>query len=228
MSRSVLEELKGFDPKKPAIYCPHPVYDNFGKAVSKAEARKQLGLNPEEKILLFFGFIRDYKGLDLAFRALATSPLKDMPVKLLVAGEFYTDAAPYHDLIRELDISDKVILHTDFIPDSAVYKYFCAADLVVQPYKHATQSGVSQIAFHFEKPMVITNVGGLAEFVPDGKAGYVAEREPAAIATAIFRYFSEEKEADFVEQVRVEKKKYEWSVMLKEVLKAGGLKPETL
>ena len=109
--------------------------------------------------MLFFGFIRDYKGLDLLIDAFGDPRLQDMGVKLIVAGEFYGSPEPYLERIRSLDISDIVILHNDYIPDSRVNLYFCAADIVAQPYKNATQSGVTQVAFHFEVPMLVTNVG---------------------------------------------------------------------
>jgi glycosyltransferase involved in cell wall biosynthesis len=105
-------------------------------------------------------------------------------------------------------------MSNDFIPDSEVVYYFCAADLVVQPYKTATQSGVTQIAYHFNKPMIITNVGGLAEFVPDGRVGYVVEPDEKQIALAIGRFYNENKEEDFSVNAAEEKKKYSWSRMI--------------
>ncbi|MCX6271772.1 MAG: glycosyltransferase [Bacteroidetes bacterium] len=218
MSRSVLEELNQFDDKKPKVYCPHPIYDNFGKAIGKQEARNLLGLGHDTRLVLFFGFIRDYKGLDLLLKAFGTGKMKSQKIRLLVAGEFYTDSKPYYDLIRQYNLEDQVIMKTDFIPDTEVYQYFSAADLVVQPYKNATQSGVTQIAYHFDKPMIITNVGGLAEFVPHRKVGYVVEPDPASIAKAILTYFSENKEMEFVENVKFEKKKYSWDRMMSEII----------
>jgi len=217
MSRSVLEEIKLFDKEKPRVFCPHPLYDNFGQPVSKETARLALKLEPKENYVLFFGFIRDYKGLDILLDAFATPQLRNSNIKLLVAGEFYTDDKPYLEQISRLKLADKVVLHTDFIPDSEVYRYFCAADLIAQPYKSATQSGVSQIAYHFDKPMVITNVGGLGEFVPDGKAGFVVEPNAEAVAHAIHRYYDENLEPYMTEQVRELKKQYAWSRMTKAI-----------
>ncbi|HRY32818.1 MAG TPA: glycosyltransferase [Bacteroidales bacterium] len=222
MSKTVLEQLNSFDRLKPKAYCPHPIYDNFGKAVTKEEARKLLGLDPTGKYLLFFGFIRDYKGLDLLLKAMAAPDMKALRVKLIVAGEFYTDPQPYHDLIASLNLKDQVILNTDFIPDTEVYKHFCAADLVVQPYKNATQSGVTQIAYHFDKPMIITNVGGLAEFVPDGKAGYVVEPEPYSITDAVCKYFNLNMEAHFIENIKTEKEKYSWARMVDTIIETSS------
>lgn len=216
MSRSVLGEINQFlTPKpKPTLFCPHPLYDNFGKPVSKTEAKKHLGLDSGYSYILFFGFIRDYKGLDLLLKAFADERLRVYPMKLLVAGEFYTDIKPYIDLIDQLHLREKVIMHNEFIPDSAVSDYFSASDLVVQPYKSATQSGVTQIAYHFNKPMIITNVGGLGEFVPDGKVGYVVEPSVPEIASSILRFFDEKKEDEFSANAAVEKQKYSWDNMV--------------
>lgn len=217
MSRSVLTDLESFDKRKPKAYCPHPLYDNFGAIVSGNEAKNLLGLSKDLNYLLFFGFIRDYKGLDLLLKAFADERFRKLPLKLLVAGEFYSDPEPYKDLIKILGLKDYVILSNDFIPDSEVYKYFCASNLVVQPYKHATQSGVTQIAYHFNRPMIITDVGGLAEFVPDGKVGYVVKPDPESIAEAILKYYREDKEAEFTENVILEKSQYSWERMLETI-----------
>jgi glycosyltransferase involved in cell wall biosynthesis len=217
MSDQVMNDLAGFDAAKPRKFCPHPLYDHFGALEPKSAARKKLGLEEKSEYLLFFGFIRDYKGLDLLLEAMADQRIKEQNIKLLVAGEFYTDSKPYFDIIEKHNLQDIVVMSNDFIPDSRVADYFNAADLVVQPYKDATQSGVTQIAYHFEKPMITTNVGGLAEIVPDGKVGYVIEPDVAEIAEAILKYFDQEQEADFIENVREEKKKYSWERLLEAV-----------
>ncbi|MEI6434225.1 MAG: glycosyltransferase [Bacteroidota bacterium] len=214
MSRSVLTDLESFDPRKPKQYCPHPLYDNFGEPISKAEALDRLKLDPDYRYALFFGFIRDYKGLDLLIKAFADGRFREMKIKLLVAGEFYCDPTPYLALIKQHHLEDQVIMSNDFIPDSKVLNYFCASDLVVQPYKSATQSGVTQIAYHFNKPMIITDVGGLAEFVPHGKVGYVVNPEPAEIASAIIRFYIEKKETEFSLNAADEKMKYSWTTMI--------------
>ncbi len=215
MSRSVLADADLFDPKrrKARTFCPHPLYDHYGETVTREEALGQLGLRTSQRYVLFFGFIRDYKGLDLLLQAMADERMEPLGVKLIVAGEFYGDPKPYHDLIARLDLSSRVAMHTDFIPDHEVNRYFCAADLVAQPYKTATQSGVTQIAFHFERPMLVTNVGGLPEIVPDGKVGFVVEPQAQAIADAIVRYFSEDWQQRLTEGVRQEKQKYLWTNM---------------
>jgi len=217
MSHSVLNELSLFDKAKPRRYCPHPLYDNFGEIEEKLVARQKLGIDSNFKYLLFFGFIRDYKGLDLLIEAIADERLKGSEIKLLVAGEFYADSKPYFDLIKKHGLNEQIIMSNDFIPDGKVAEYFNAADLVVQPYKGATQSGVTQIAYHFEKPMFTTNVGGLSEMVPDGKVGYVVEPEVGEIANAITKFFELNKEQEFIENIKIEKQKYSWNKMLEAI-----------
>ena len=211
MSQSVMNDLRKFDTKKPAVLSPHPIYDIFGTPVLKAEARKKLELKEQGRYLLFFGFIRKYKGLDLLLRAFADERIQNQKVKLIVAGEFYDDKQPYLDLINELGIGEQVILHDRYIPKEAVKFYFGASDLVAQPYRDATQSGVTQIAYHFEKPMLVTNVGGLPEIVPDRVAGYVTETTPESIADAIFDFYENNREATFIDGVRKTAPQFSWS-----------------
>ncbi len=217
MSKSVLAELETFDTIKPKSFFPHPLYDQFGTSISKMQASKNLFLDEKFNYLLFFGFIRDYKGLDLALKAMSDKRIKKLPVKLIVAGEYYTNSKPYEDLIEELDIKDHLILVNDFIPDSKVVDYFCIADIIVQPYKSATQSGVTQIAYHFEKPMIVTDVGGLSEIVPHEKVGYIVGQNPIEIADSILRFYQEKKEKEFIINIKEEKKKYSWEGMLKAI-----------
>ncbi|HWB62446.1 MAG TPA: glycosyltransferase [Chitinophagales bacterium] len=217
MSDSVLDDLKKFDNKKPKLFSPHPLYDNFGAAISKTEAYEKLGLEINTEYILFFGFIRDYKGLDLLLHAMADERVRQLNMRLIVAGEFYTNAKPYWDLITQLNIADKLIMRTDFIPDDEVRNYFCAADIVVQPYKHATQSGVTQICYHFDRPMLVTNVGGLPEIVPNGKVGYVVEPDPKAIADALVDFYANHRDFVMRDNIKIEKKKYAWSAMLDKI-----------
>ncbi len=217
MSTSVLEDTGYFDKTKPRSYCPHPLFDNFGECVEPMVAREKLNLDPDKKIILFFGFIREYKGLDLVLKAMTKENLRKMDIRLLVAGEFYTDKAPYLEFIKNNKLEDKVILRTDFIPDNMVRYYFSAADLVVQPYKTATQSGISQIAYHFNKPMIVTKVGGLPEIVPDGKAGFVVEKDPDEIAAAIERFYTMNKAKKLTDGVIAEKQNYSWQRMVKTI-----------
>ena len=223
MSESVREDCRKFLPAnrhEAVSFNPHPLYDNFGEAVEKAAARKALDLPQDKTILLFFGFIRDYKGLDLLMRAYAKAKGERLKRKgellLVVAGEFYNNGEQYKTLEQELGLEGTIVWRTDFIPDDKVRYYFSAADLIVQPYKSATQSGVTQIAYHFEKPMLVTNVGGLAEIVPDGKVGYVCEVDETSVASAIERFAkmdSKEREEVFRKNIQAEKKKYAWSRM---------------
>jgi glycosyltransferase involved in cell wall biosynthesis len=223
MSENVLRDMKSFGLDIPSRLVPHPLYDHFGDAVTKEEARKHLGLKQEDTVLLFFGFIRKYKGLDLLLEAL--KQLKDSGqagYKLLVAGEFYEDFELYKKLISDLGIGDQVILHTHFIPDQEVRYYFCAADVVVQPYRTATQSGVTPLAYHYEKPMIVTNVGGLPAVVPHEKAGLVCEPEPSSIARAIQRYF-QLGEQHFIPHLCREKEKYSWHHLVETIDELAGL-----
>lgn len=210
MSEKVMSDLRLFQKVKPGKVVQHPLYDNFGNAMPKQEARQKLGLATNDKIILFFGFIRHYKGLDLLLHAMADERIKKAGIKLMVAGEFYEDKRQYFELIDQLGIRDQLILRTDFIPDSEVRSYLCAADAVIQPYRNATQSGVTPLAYHFERPMVVTDVGGLASLVPHEKAGLVAEPNPKSIADAILRFY-QLGENYFIPHLRTEKLKYSWN-----------------
>lgn len=210
MSRSVLSDLEQLDRNKPKCYTPHPLYDNFGEPVTKEQAKQKLGLSDETSYVLFFGFIREYKGLDLLIEAFADSRLHRFPVKLLIAGEFYIDPKPFLELIGKLSLTDRVELRNGFIPNTEIVNYFCASDVVAQPYREATQSGITQIAYHFNKPMITTNVGGLSETVPDGKVGFVVAPDRDEIADALVRFFAENKEHEFSENAAMEKKRFSW------------------
>jgi glycosyltransferase involved in cell wall biosynthesis len=219
MSEKVLADLRLFDKNKPAHLVPHPLYDNFGDIVSKEEARGKLGIGSHESVVLFFGFIRKYKGLDILLGAFGK--LKTQNLKLLIAGEFYDDEKIYQAQIDKLGIRGDLILRTAFIPDSEVKYYLCAADAVIQPYRNATQSGVTPLAYHFEKPMIVTNVGGLPALVPDKKCGLVAEPTADSLANAITEMF-EKGTGYYLPFVKEEKKKLSWSVMVKEIEKLAS------
>ena len=214
MSESVQKDCLAFRPKGPVMLNPHPLYDNFGQAVPKDKARQQLNLPQDKTILLFFGFIRDYKGLDLLMKAYKKAYQENL--LLVVAGEFYNNGAQYSELEKALGLAGQIVWRTDFIPDDQVRYYFSAADLIVQPYKTATQSGVTQIAYHFERPMLVTNVGGLAEIVPNGKVGYVCEVNENDIAEAIGSFAqmnAKERDELFLPNIQTQKQKYAWSAM---------------
>ena len=221
MSDSVLEDLEQFDVTKPRVFCRHPLYDNFGPKTSRDESLKFLGLDSGQRYMLFFGLIRDYKGLDLLLKSYADSRFRKMNVKLIVAGEFYSGSEKYFEMEKELGLEGLVVWKSDFVPDSEVRYYFGAADIIVQPYKSATQSGVTQIAYHFEKPMLVTDVGGLAEIVPDGKVGYVVQPDTARIADALVDFFENKRQDQFNEGILSEKKQYAWSNMTRSVRKAA-------
>ena len=209
MSHSVAEELGQFDAGKPVAFAPHPLYDHYGEPESKADAARALGLDPAKDYYLFFGLIRDYKGLDLLLEAMASESMKDSSAELIVAGEFYGNSEKYYALEKDLGLEGRIRWFPEFIPDAKVRHFFSVADLVVQPYKTATQSGITQIAYHFEKPMVVTDVGGLAEIVPDGKCGYVTDPAPESIAIAIAHYYAVR--PDFTEGIRAQKQLFSWS-----------------
>lgn len=219
MSASVGDDLKTFRINIPVVMSPHPLYDNYGSPVSREEAIEKLKLESDFQYLLFFGFIRAYKGLDLLLNAFADARFRNRKIKLIVAGEFYESDAPYRSLIDNHGIADDVIMIDRFIREDEVAYLFCAAALVVQPYRSATQSGVTQIAYHFEKPMLVTDVGGLSEIVPDGKCGYVVKPEPSAIAEALDDFFSNNKMNQFAEGVREEKAKFAWDRLTRSVMK---------
>lgn len=217
MSRKVLTDLQQFPLRKPVAkmgYHAHPLYDNFGAMAQRAEACQALELDQSNRYVLFFGFIRNYKGLDLLLEAMALLPESLSDVKLVVAGEYYEDEAPYNEIIAQKNLSEKVILHTKFIPNGDVRLYFSACDLVAQPYRNATQSGVSQIAYHFDLPMIITNVGGLSELVPHGEAGWVCEPTPQALAEAIGAMYTDNRLASMRSNIQVLKQQFSWPSMV--------------
>ncbi len=216
LSQSVCDDVHRFAPAMPVVASPHPLYDNFGEPVDRAEACRHLGLDASARYLLFFGLIRDYKGLDLLLEAYSMLLAEHPEMKLIVAGEFYSGEERYHAQAARLGIDDKVIWRTSFVPDHEVRYYFAAADLIAQPYKSATQSGVTQIAYHFQKPMLVTRVGGLAEIVPDGKVGYVVDPDPKAIAAALVHFATEH--PDFTSGLASERAKYSWPVFTKNLL----------
>ena len=214
LSKSVLADVGKLDKRnKPKRFSPHPLYDHYGDIEDKSLAINSLYLDDKYNYLLFFGLIREYKGLDLLIKALADERVRKLPIKLIVAGEFYDKKEPYMQLIESLDVKNDIILYDKYIPDNDVKDFFNAADMVVQPYKSATQSGVTQVAYHFEKPMLVTDVGGLKEIIPHGKVGYVVEPDPTKIADAICDFFENGRHDDFEANIIEEKKKYEWSKM---------------
>ena len=222
MSEKVMADLRLFQPVKPAQQVAHPLYDNFGAPIAQAAARQSLrekgvAIGDHDRVLLFFGFIRRYKGLDILLDAMADKRIGELGIKLMVAGEFYEDAAAYREQIQRLKIADRLLLHAEFIPDSEVRDYLCAANAVIQPYRNATQSGVTPLAYHFERPMIVTNVGGLPALVPHQKVGLVTEPDPTSMAEAILRFFVLG-ESYFLPALQSEKEKYSWSRLVETIL----------
>ena len=218
MSKVVLNDLSIFTQNLNKAYSPHPMYENYGDAISIDLARKKLNLNPHDKIILFFGLIRHYKGLDILLEALAAPEIKNQGVKLLIAGEFYDDKNFYLQLIKKLKLQDHVIVHDKFIPNDEVRDYFCASNLVAQTYRNATNSGVTMVGYFYEKPMLVTNVGGLSEIVPNEVCGYVVENNCALISEKVVDFFANDREKQFVKNVKIEKKKYEWIEFINSLL----------
>lgn len=213
ISESVRDDVKALAPDKKVAFSPHPIYDHYGPIAPREEGCRALGLDAEERYMLFFGLIREYKGLDLLLQAMAQLPeeIGGKRVKLVVAGEFYVNEQKYKDMEKSLGLEGRIVWHSRFIPDEQVRHYFNAADIVVQPYKSATQSGITQIAYHFERPMLVTAVGGLPEIVPDGKVGYAVNPEPSAIASALRDFYENFDEKRFAAGLVEEKEKYSWS-----------------
>ena len=218
MSKSVLSDISKFSETPHKAYSPHPMYETYGSAVSMEEARQKLAIAPGDRVILFFGLIRHYKGLDILIEAMGHPEIKKQNIKLLIAGEFYEDKAPYLELIQKHSLQNQVILHDKFIANEDVRYYFCACNLVAQTYRNATNSGVTMVGYFYEKPMLVTNVGGLAEIVPDGKCGYVADLSVPEISKKIIAYFSGNKEVEFIINVTLEKKKYEWPAFIHNLL----------
>ena len=218
LSESVINDINKFDKQnKPKTFTPHPIYDHYGDRLSRETALGILGLSTEFRYLLFFGFIRPYKGLDLLLDAFADNRLRKFNTKLIVAGEFYEDETLYRQKIKDLQLEPWIELHTDFIPNNKVNAYFSACDIVTQPYKTATQSGVTQIAFHFDKAMLVTKVGGLAEIVPHGLIGYAVDPQVNDIANALYDFFEHNRQESFEKNVINEKSKYAWNKLTAQI-----------
>ena len=224
MSEQVHSELRAYS-DAPALFSPHPLFENFGERVERSEACVRLGLDPANRYVLFFGLIRDYKGLDLLLDAWAQLRRAGRTEgrRLIVAGEFYASRERYVRQIEELHLGEEVILHDFFVPDADVKYYFSAADVLVQPYKTATQSGVTQIAYQFCVPMVVTKVGGLAEIVPDGRVGYVCEPTPEGVAGAIERMYEGDTLQRFRENCVEERRRFSWEEMCSRITELYGL-----
>lgn len=220
MSEQVHGELKAYT-SAPALFSPHPRFENYGEPIDRQAACGRLSLDPQRRYALFFGLIRDYKGLDWLLEAWARLRRErriDPSLKLIVAGEFYTDKEPYLRRIAEPDLKGEVILCDRFIPDEEVKYYFSAADFLVLPYKTATQSGVTQIAYQFRLPVVVTRVGGLAEIVPDDRAGFVCDPSVEGVAAAVERIADPAILSRFRSNMERERERFSWEEMCRQIL----------
>jgi len=218
MAKSVEHDLRTFLPNPKVVYSPHPVYNIFGDAISRTDAVQQLQLNPQRKYILFFGLIRKYKGLHLLLEAFALIKDKCTDVDLLVAGEFYDKPEPYHQQIAELGLSERVLLHHRYIPEDEVKLYFSACNILTQTYLSATQSGVTQIGYHFGIPMLVTNVGGLPEIVAHGECGYVTQTSAEDIAMALIDFFENQREDSMRSAVQRAASQFDWQCFVDKLL----------
>lgn len=220
MSEQVHRELEAYT-DAPALFSPHPRFESYGEPIDRAEACRRLGLDPQRRYALFFGLIRDYKGLDWLLEAWAKLRAEGRigaEWRLVVAGECYTDPETYRRTIERCGLTEEVAFHDRFIPDEEVKAYFSAADFLVLPYKSATQSGVTQIAYQFRLPVIVTRVGGLAEIVPDGAVGYVCPPSPEGVADAIARIADPAVLARFRTNMEEERKRFSWEEMCRRLL----------
>ncbi|QQS28156.1 MAG: glycosyltransferase [Sphingobacteriales bacterium] len=220
LSDSVRKELLEFNRNSKAVFIPHPVYDNFGQIAEKRVARQYLGLSQTQNIALFFGLVRPYKGLDVLIKAMADPRLsQNHHLLLLIAGEFYEPIERFLEMIAALNLEQNVKIEPRFIASEEVKYYFCAANIIVQPYRTGTQSGITQMAYHFNRPMLVTDVGGLAEIVPHNIAGYVVPPEnPAAIADALDDFFTHQREEEFSKGTAQNKHRFSWKAMTNGIL----------
>jgi glycosyltransferase involved in cell wall biosynthesis len=224
MSKSVLNDFQSFHIAKPAIFNPHPMYENFGEQVDPVQAKKKLGLDVEKNYVLFFGFIRKYKGLDTLLKAFSDQRLKEKNLQLIIAGEYYDSPQAYEQLIDDLELRNHVILANHYIEDSDVSLYFSAADLVAQTYKTATQSGVTQIAYYYNRPMLVTDVGGLSELVPHQKVGYVTSQDTQEISDCIFDFYEHKRAPEFSKNIASERNKFTWESLIDNLFNVSGFR----
>ena len=218
LSKKVENELLSFVPEAKYKYSPHPIYSIFNNTLSKEQAKAELKL-ATKKVLLFFGLIREYKGLDILINAMEKIKTELEDYTLLIVGECYENENKYTELIKKAGITDNVKCHYSFIPDNEVGKYFSAADVVVLPYKTASQSGIVQIAYHFDTPVIVSNVGGLPEIVDEGKTGYCVEPSPNAFAKAIKAFYENDNISEMNSNISEYKSQFSWDAMVKAIEK---------
>lgn len=217
LSSHVSNELRKFT-KREILSLFHPINTDLGSEISREEARKKLSLDQDGNYILFFGLVRAYKGLDILINALSEVIKKDKTIKLIIAGEFYEDREKYDQLILNLGLTENVIIHDHFIPSADIPSYFCAADILAQTYHTASQSGVTQIAYHFNLPLLVSDVGGLTEMVPHNRVGYVSPLNPIKVSEYLLDYFSDHKKEEFVSNLKQDKEKYSWNAFVNQVV----------
>ena len=218
LSKKVENELLSFVPEAKYKYSPHPIYSIFNNTLSKEQAKAELKL-ATKKVLLFFGLIREYKGLDILINAMEKIKTELEDYTLLIVGECYENENKYTELIKKAGITDNVKCHYSFIPDNEVGKYFSATDVVVLPYKTASQSGIVQIAYHFDTPVIVSNVGGLPEIVDEGKTGYCVEPNSNAFAKAIKAFYENDNISEMNSNISEYKSQFSWDAMVKAIEK---------
>lgn len=218
VNKGINEDIEHFEKTpKPKKYSNLPINVPYGKRIPREMAIEQLSLDPNYRYLLCFGYIRPYKGLDLLIEAFADERIRKYKVKLLIAGEFKDNIQTYIDKIHSTNIGEFLEMRTEYINNRDVNKYFSAADMIMQTYKKPKESGVTQMAYHFEKPMLVTNVKKLADIVPNGVVGYVVEPEPKSIADAIVDFYEHDRREEFERNVAVEKQKFSWVNLTKTI-----------
>ena len=194
----------------------HPINTNLGKLIKKAEARKKLNLDSNKKYVLFFGLIRAYKGLDLLLKSIALA--QDKKLHLIIAGEFYESEEKYRNIISEHNLENRVTVINQFIAVEEIPFYFCAADFLGLTYKSASQSGITQMAYHFHLPILATNVGGLSEMVEHKKVGFLTDLEPESIASGIDFLLENNRLEEYKENLKSVKTKYSWKAFVQKML----------
>ena len=213
---AVSKDLLRISPEARYTVIQHPLYSHFGDKKDRTEAEERLGLVHGKKNILFFGLIRTYKGLDILLEAFGMLP---EDYQLIIAGEPYGSFDKYQEIIDRIPGKERISMNLKYIKDSEVTNYFSAADVAVLPYRSATQSGISSISYHFEVPMIVTDVGGLKETIGDRGTGLVAsEGTPETIRTEILRYFSDPRiKEECVRNIRLEKERLSWKTFARKL-----------
>ena len=218
---AVSKDLLRINPDARYTVIQHPLYSHFGQKTPRSEAEAKLGLKPDRKNILFFGLIRTYKGLDILLEAFTGLPEE---YQLIIAGEPYGSFDKYQEIIDRIPGKDRIFMDLKYIKDSQVKDYFSAADVAVLPYRSATQSGISSISYHFEVPMIVTDVGGLKETIGDRGTGLVASYgSPETIRKEIIRYFSDPKiKENCISNIRLEKERLSWKTFARKLTEFIG------